>query len=61
MVRECLKSDPSCVEDLVTVQCLDVLRDLCLKGVTTPVVEIMDLVEAAVKDAKVDCWTMVSR
>ena len=60
--RECLAFDSTaCIKELLTVDCLNALKDICLKGVAPPVVEVMDIVEAAVKEGRVDSWTMLSR
>ena len=49
------------MEALLSSDCFEVLRSLCLKGVVDPVVEIMDIMESAAKEGKIDCWTMLSR
>jgi len=61
LLRECLAANPSNVEDLLSSECLEVLRSLCLKGVVEPVIEIMDIMENKAKEGKIDCWTMLSR
>jgi len=61
LLREILKTDPSCVEKIISVDVLEMLSELCGKNVVNPVVEVVELIEREVKSGSVSCWTMLTR
>jgi len=60
-LRECLKADRGSIEDLLTADCLESLKCMCIKGVVNPIIEIMDIVEAEVKAGNLSSWNILNR
>ena len=56
-----MKTDPGCVEKIISVDVLEMLSELCGKNVVNPVVEVIELIEREVKSGSVSCWTMLTR
>jgi len=61
LLREILKCDPSCVEDIIQPEVLQTLLGLCEKNVVDPVVDVVQIIETQIKSGSVCCWTMITR
>ena len=56
-----MKADSKRIDNLLTADILGSLRAICMKGLVNPVIEVMDIVEAAVKAGSLQTWTVLKR
>jgi len=61
LLREILKRDSTCMEELLSAEVLESLRQLSMKGGGNLVLEIVDLLQAEVKSGDLNGWTILQR